>query len=407
MKGLVGTVIATGVLALAACSNPQQTAPGSQASAPAAPPPAPKVLPPKDAVPLKTGAFAEWDAKVKAYTVDGWTLTLSDTMKDGDEVPVLTVVDDQGRKVTAVGEASETSMTRIGAGRIDPRGDGDQIVMTSYTGGAHCCTRIQVLDRVGGQWKVIDLGMWDGDGADFPKAQVPGAPLAFWLNDNRFAYAFTDYADSWMPPRFYEINGGRLIETSQAKRYAPLYEKDMADAKASCLKHDNPNGACAGMVADAARLGRRADGWKVMLANYDKGFDWTLGAACKVRVAGDCPKDQQVPLDFPAALENALVQDGYMRASDAKLATSRPDWPTFHCDKVTSANLKLVCDTPDLAVADYDVAFEYARAMANSRDPDALRASQEAFDRSIVNAPHDAKAIRRLYEKRVVELARM
>jgi hypothetical protein len=400
-------VLAAGLVLLAAC-KPQ--APGSHpaASAPT-PPPAPKVFPPKDAVALKPGELIDWDGKTKTYAIDGWTVTLTTIEPDKGEVhPVLTVIDDQGRKASTTGEAGfSNNQVRFGAGRIDPRGDGDQFVLTSYTGGAHCCTKVQVLDRVSGQWKILDLGTWDGDGADFPAPQVKGSPPAFLFHDQRFAYAFTDYADSWMPPRLFEVTNGRVIETSQAKRYAPLYEKDVTEAKAACLKHDNPNGACAAMVADGARLGRYDEYWGWMLSNFDRKFEWTLGTACKVRTSGQCPQDKQITLDFPAALELALVDDGYITASHATFETSQPQWPTFNCAKVTSANLKLVCATRELVFADHDLAFEYARAMADSSDPDGLRASQEAFDKQVVDAPHDARAIGRLYAQRIAQLQRM
>jgi hypothetical protein len=412
MGNLLRSSMVVAALALAAC-NPNKAQAPSQPAASA--PPAPKVLPPKDAIPIKPGAYLDWTTgpkgAPKVYTADGWTITLSSIDKEDARHPVLTVVDDQGRKISVVGEPGSevASANRFGVGRIDPKGDGDQIVMTSFTGGAHCCTRVQVLDRVGGQWKVLDLGMWDGDGPQWPSVKAPGVQPAFYLSDDRFAYAFTDYADSFMPSRIFEITDGRAVETSQARRYASAFEEDMADAKASCLKHDNPNGACAAYVGDAARLGRRAQAWPVAMANYDKAWEWERGGRCTARkVAGKCPEGHEEAYpDFPAQLEGFLVENGYMKASEATLPTSVPVEPSFSCDKAKSRNLQIVCADRRLVVLDLDVAFAYARALADARDPDAVRRGQEAWIREVANAPADAGAIRAIYQRRLGELERM
>jgi hypothetical protein len=298
----------------------------------------------------------------------------------------------------------------LGVGRLDPHADGDQIVLTSYSGGAHCCTRVQVLTRVAGAWKLLDLGMWDGDGLDaFPGSQALGGPPAFLHYDDRFAYAFTDYAASAMPPRLFELDGGRVIDASQARRYAPLFEKELEQDKAACVKHEDQNGACAGMVAAAARLGQRPSAWQTMLDNYDKTTGWEFGPKCKVPAErGQCPHDKQVAYpSYPAALESFLVDNGYMKASDATFPTSAPVEPSFSCAKAASANLKIVCATPELIALDHDTGFEYARAMAGARYRDRLRRAQEAWIRQVNAAPSDAASIRALYAKRLAELERM
>jgi hypothetical protein len=212
---------------------------------------------------------------------------------DGGDHAILHVTDPQGRKadLTAVIAFDDVSAT-LGVGKIDPESSKSQLLLTSYTGGAHCCVHIQVLDFIDGGWRTVEVGTFDGEPfAEFP-ADLDGdgiADIRRW--DDRFAYAFGCYACSWMPPRIFNVRGGDVQDVSAAARYRPLYVKDYAQAEHDCLKHANP--ACAGLVADGYRLGRAAAAWAVAMANIDPTDPWPL-PGCKVKAPiGQCPVDQQ------------------------------------------------------------------------------------------------------------------
>src|SRR5215469_11055530 len=46
---------------------------------------------------------------------------------------------------------------------MDPGNTTPEFFISRFSGGAHCCAMIQVLDLVQGQWRIVDGGGWDGD----------------------------------------------------------------------------------------------------------------------------------------------------------------------------------------------------------------------------------------------------
>ncbi|HEX3888171.1 MAG TPA: hypothetical protein VHW05_11795 [Phenylobacterium sp.] len=230
---------------------------------------------------------------------------------DEDDFAILHVTDPQGRKTDIKSEiAFDDVYASLGVGRIDPRSPKPQLLLTSYTGGAHCCVHIQILDFIAGRWRTVDVGTFDGEPFTAFPIDIDGdgiADIQHW--DDRFAYAFGCYACSWMPPRVFALRGGKVRDVSAASRYRPLYVKDYAGAKEQCLKHANP--ACAGLIADGYRLGRADEAWVVAMANIDPEDEWTL-PGCKVKAPpGKCPKDQQFhTADFRPALTKFLADNG-------------------------------------------------------------------------------------------------
>jgi uncharacterized protein YecT (DUF1311 family) len=84
-------------------------------------------------------------------------------------------------------------------------------------------------------------------------------------------------------------------------------------------------------------------------------------------------------------------------AAPAQVATR----PSFDCAHAASVNLKLVCDTPELAEADQTLAAAYKQALAASADPSALRDSERDWIASRNQAPADVDHLRSLYAERI------
>ena len=338
---------------------------------------------------------ADKDGARKVYEVGGLTLTLSSVAPPKGEdaqspEPTLTVADGQSPPFTAKGEGGfSTPAADFGVARLDPLGDGPQVVFQIFTGGAHCCIQTLVLTKRDGRWRVLDVKTGEGGAWEtLPTDENGDGVVDLTFVDDRFAYSFDSFAGSWMPPAVYELVGGEVRDASTARRNRPLFERDAAEAEKVCRNHEN--GACAGFMADAARLGRLDWGWKIVQAGYRKDSDWPLGEKCWVRTpdGGDCPKDKTTPFaDFPAALESRLVELGYIRASQARWATSAPVEPSFDCGRAKSAALKLVCATPALIAADHDMAMAYVEALAEAKDPAALKREQRAWAARLASAP--------------------
>lgn len=269
--------------------------------------------PPPSAKMLSWTASTDGDPKI--YAIDGYTLTLSSRDVQGDKYPALHVRAPSGEEADITGAGGFPNVSaEFGIGKLDARSPTEDVIFSTFTGGAHCCTVVQVLQLVDGQWKTIDLGQWDGGGlANFP-ADIDGdgrGELVF--SDDRFAYAFTNYADSRMPPRVFQVRNGTAVEVSASGRYRTLYETDMMRAQAECVMHNN--GGCAAFVADAVRLGLFEGAWEEMLKNYDPKSDWEYPAKCNVALAdGQCPKGQEAKFaNFPDALAWFLEDKGYTK----------------------------------------------------------------------------------------------
>lgn len=231
--------------------------------------------------------------------------------KSDDEYVILHVSVKQGRAANIkVERAFEDVVVSMGVGRIDPASAFPQLLITSYTGGAHCCVHFQIMDFIAGKWRIVDLGEFDGDPPSTFPVDIDGDGIIdIERADDRFAYAFGCYACSWMPPRVFNIRNGKVRDVSAAPRYRALYEKDFKDALEQCRKHFNA--ACAAMVADGYRIGRVEEAWQVAMASITPEEGWLPG--CKSpKINGICPKDQSFRADeFPAALTQFLKDNGF------------------------------------------------------------------------------------------------
>jgi uncharacterized protein/curved DNA-binding protein CbpA len=359
-----------------------------------------------------TGAFLEWKAgdsgDPHTYNVSDLRVTLSTDRGEGGQHlrPRISIVDHSGASISALGDENANPVAaRFGVGKIDPEGPDDQVLFLSYSGGAHCCTHVILLERGDGGWRRKDLGSWDGAPlATFPKDVDGDGVVDLVFNDERFAYAFAPYAMSVMPPRVFNVVGGRTVEVSNEVRYRKLYEDQRDAAKTNCLAHNN--GACAGYVAIASRLGGRDEAWQTMLGAYDHTSGWLFPTACQtVKVQGACPKGEEITFrSFPAALGWFLVDAGYPYWSPNSAPVDPNRAPSFDCSGVTSVNLKLVCATPALSASDRAIAALYQADLLNSPDPSALRTEERAWTEERNAAAPDIDALQQIYDARTAAL---
>jgi hypothetical protein len=267
-----------------------------------------------------TATMLSWaakdDAEKQTYVIDGYTLTLSTHVhSNGERVAFLRVRAPTGESTSIHGEIGfPVPSAGFGVGKLDAQSLTQQIIFTSYTGGLHCCTQITVLQLFEGKWREINLGQWDGDPlAKFPSDVDRDGAADFVLKDDRFDYAFAPYTEGHKPPRIFNIEGAKVVEVGAQSRYNTVYEADMNNAQAGCLKHKNAS--CAAFVANASRLGRHDWAWTIMLANYQKSTDWNFPTKCKVPLAaGVCPPGRSEQFrEFPEALGWFLTDTGYTR----------------------------------------------------------------------------------------------
>jgi hypothetical protein len=100
---------------------------------------------------------------------------------------------------------------------VDLDGDGEpEVVVDLYTGGAHCCSysRVYRYDPATGAYTQI-VHMWGDPGYRLEDLDGDGRP-EFVTADDRFAYAFTDYAASGLPIQILSFAGGAFTDVTRA-----------------------------------------------------------------------------------------------------------------------------------------------------------------------------------------------
>jgi hypothetical protein len=267
---------------------------------------------PAHAAPLKTWTAGD---KVNSFTFDGLTLTFGEGRDaDGAVVPGAQLKASGTTPFTIAGQAGTNPVTAQWAVvRLDPHNALPQVLFVSNSGGAHCCDRYLVVEKLPTGWTAFDLGLWnDGELAGIP-VDVDGDKIPdIVLSDDRFLYAFDSYVASRSPPIVINVVNNAVQDVSKEPRFRALYLKDMAKTKDQCAAH--MNGVCAAYVADAARAGTFDAAWAFMLANYDKGSTWTYPTRCegKRNANGDCQGKTLKPRDYPESLRWFLEDHGYI-----------------------------------------------------------------------------------------------
>ena len=200
------------------------------------------------------------------------------------------------------------SLVEMDAGNATP-----EFFISRFSGGAHCCAEVQILDVVAGQWRIVDGGSWDGDEI-IPEDVDGDGEQEIVHGDDRFLYRYSCYACAGSPERIFRLVQGALADVTASPLYRPRDEKDLPNFQQGCANHDN--GACAAYVAVAARLGRRDEAWKFMLDHYDRKSDWGLKDCALSDDKGNCLADIQYKT-YPDALA------GFLQSIDA----ARPGFP--------------------------------------------------------------------------------
>ncbi|MBO0769610.1 MAG: hypothetical protein J2O48_13085 [Solirubrobacterales bacterium] len=129
-------------------------------------------------------------------------------------------------------------------------------VLGVNTGGAHCCSYIQVYYPAGNTYKVSTRDFGD-PGANLEDLNNNGK-TEFVTADDSFAYLFSDYAESGLPLQILSFDNGKY--TNVTRHYPKQLQKDAA----SWLKYykqdksSGRNGLIAAWAADEYNLGASA-----------------------------------------------------------------------------------------------------------------------------------------------------
>ncbi len=143
---------------------------------------------------------------------------------------------------------------------VDLDGDGEpEVLFDIFTGGAHCCSYSWIYRYTGTSYSGL-AATWGNVGYTLADLNGDGVPELRSLDD-RFAYEFTDYADSAFPPAIWSYRAGKLNDVTRsfptliaadAKRDLRLYRRER--------RVRDMRGVVAAYVADEYLLNRGSKG---------------------------------------------------------------------------------------------------------------------------------------------------
>lgn len=343
--------------------------------------------------------WIEWTEgqAVSNFHVAGFDIQMGTGSDEGLRLPVMTVTAPDGQTVQVRGEAKMGQVSaRFAVVQMNAASDARQILFSSFSYGAHCCTSPYLVEMTKDGWRTVAMGSWDGDEIPLPQDLDGDGIKEFVLTDQGFLYAFSSYADSYPPIAVYAVNDGRFEDVSAQPKYRKLFTDQLATMKKAC--EQGGNGPCAGYAATAARAGQLDAAWPTIL-RHTSTSDWNNPAPCSKRGVMDCDLDEQISYPtYAESLQWFLGDRGYTPAVFERRDVGND--PSFSCASARSATERMICSNPALREADVDLAEAYTHAHALSADRVALRNAQNEFLRER-NAISDPKLMLIAYQERI------
>jgi hypothetical protein len=207
----------------------------------------------------------------------------------------------------------------VGIGKLNPRDLHPTILISGFSGGAHCCETLQIVSLVNGEPVTIKLDPRDGDMMDKFPTDIDGDGIADirWA-DSSLLYEFAAYASSWNVPRIIDIKAGHAIDVSRERSFAKIYRDFTAKTLRGCGDHSDVerNGSCAAYAYGMAILGKPEEGIRTASALAGDPGDW-LPDDCLVAYdeQSNCPKGKEITFtSFEPALRYMMRKNGYLPA---------------------------------------------------------------------------------------------
>jgi hypothetical protein len=88
------------------------------------------------------------------------------TMPSSEGAPIVITASAPGIKPVTLNLENDGAARRfppeISMAEMDASNATPEFFVSRFSGGAHCCAQVWILDVVGGQWRIVDGGSWDG-----------------------------------------------------------------------------------------------------------------------------------------------------------------------------------------------------------------------------------------------------
>jgi hypothetical protein len=267
----------------------------------------------------ETSVQVEIDSKnlrPRSLSLRGVTARVHHIKRRGGMTQAIVDVTAGDRRVgRLVGEESSIPWTILQIAEMDKDNGFPEVILSTYSGGAHCCSRTRVLtaDSNGERWQSVDLGWRDGGVLSARDMDLDGR-VEFLTSDNRFLYRFSSYAGSVAPVQIHRLVGLRFQDATREpgfrfilQDHAERLDRQLPEIR---RRRSSANGFLAGYVAAKSLLGEREEAWRIMLELHDQRDDWGL-SECIVRdPRGECLENRNHGT-FPLALQAFLRSAGY------------------------------------------------------------------------------------------------
>jgi subtilisin-like proprotein convertase family protein len=223
------------------------------------------------------------------------------TIRRHEKVALTTAIDRIACKDCSVSGIGTIMGQPLRVADLDRDGE-PEVLLDLYTGGAHCCWFTLFLRWDGRSYRSTQH-LWGDPSYDLQDVDHDGRPELVSADD-RFAYAFTDYAASALPIQIWRYDHGTLTDVTSS--YPTLVRKDATSLWQGYLQTRAQSGAddrgvLAAWLADEYRLGLADEGWARIQAAYRR------GELSPPRVDPLWPAGQK----YLKALRSFLAKNGY------------------------------------------------------------------------------------------------
>jgi hypothetical protein len=178
--------------------------------------------------------------------------------EDGDTMraPVVTVFANGKEIAKLTGDAGfGNPPVGVQIADIDPGNSHPEVVISFYTGGAHCCSDTSVVTSSpdGSTWTTVDVGEFDGGPLLASDLNGDGR-YEFKTRDNAFLYTFACYACSEAPLEVLTVENGAVKNVTTQESFKPAHAAWLKGMIAN-VPDEDVNRFLAGYVGEKILLG--------------------------------------------------------------------------------------------------------------------------------------------------------
>jgi hypothetical protein len=274
---------------------------------------------------LALAAPAAASAATQTASADGVTATFSFAGRYPNYSHERLQIQRAGNVVYNEPVASEACATQCSPGAMAPdtlsvhvldleHNGSPDVMLDLYSGGAHCCSIEQVFSYAPSSGTYVKAERNFGDPGD--RIRVIDSRDLFFTADDRFAYAFTDFAASGLPLQILSFSNGQFHDVTRTfpTQIAADAQRWMKAFSEMARQHYSDSvGVAAAWAADEELLG---NGPRVQSFLQRQAHEGHLNSALNPKAdAGE---------RFVRALYGQLRQDGYIRAGISGQGASIP-----------------------------------------------------------------------------------